>query len=198
MILPELPYLTTPNESARNPAGRKPTLIVVHAWGNQPATTPAQARARMAGNVNYMRTASSQVSAHVVYGGTLGDPRGQAVQLVEWQRKAWTQAAVNSAAISIESADAIWHGHDEHGLEQLARIVAFLCKRTNIPPTWAGCSSAVGVARHLDLGALGNPNHHVCPTGDVAAWKRFMRLVKKEHDRGGFRKTWGRGELRPL
>lgn len=198
MILPDLPYLTTPNESARNPAGRKPTLIVVHAWGNKPATTQAQARSLFAGNVNYMRTASSQVSAHVVYGGTLADPRGAAVQLVEWQRKAWTEAAVNSAGISIESADAIWHGHDDGGLEQLARIVAYLCKRTNIPPRWAKTPAGVGVARHLDLGALGNPNHHVCPTGDVLVWKRFMRLVLKEHKRGGFRKTWGRGELRPL
>ncbi len=198
VILPPLSWRETPNQSARVPANRKPTLIVVHRWGNEPATTPAEARGLYAGNVSFMCSARSEVSAHVVYGGKLGNPKGQATQLVAWDQKAWTQAAANSACLSIESADAIWTGHDEPGLQQLARIVAFLCHKTNIPPTWVQSPSAVGVCRHLDLGALGNPNHHVCPTANTALWRRFMREVRDEYNRGGFRPRWGRGTWRPL
>lgn len=198
VVLPLLPYLASVNQSARVPADRRPTLIVVHAWGNPPATTAAEARARFAGNVNYMRTPASQVSAHVVYGGTLGNAKGQAAQLVAWDRKAWTEAAVNSAGLSIESADAIWHGGDPRGFRQLARIVAFICHKTNIPPVWTRSPASVGVTRHLDLGALGNPDHHVCPTGDENVWRAFMKQVLAEHDRGGFRDSWGAGTWRPL
>lgn len=197
VVLPDLPFLGTPNESARVPADRKPTLIVVHAWGNEPATTAAQARSLFLGNCNYMRTPGRD-SAHVVYGGKLGDPHGQAAQLVAWNRKAWTQAAVNSAALSVESADAIWHGHDDPGMAQLARIVAFMCHKANIPPVWAREPSKVGVARHLDLGALGNPDHHACPTSAIAPWSTFMAMVRHEATRGGFRPSWGREQWRPL
>ena len=51
---------------------------------------------------------------------------------------------------------------------------------------------------HLDLGALGNPNHHACPTADVIVWRDFVQLVRHEYNRGGFRRTWGRGTWRPL
>lgn len=200
VTLPRLPFVDTANQSDRRPAGRRPTLIVVHAWGNPPATTPEEARARFAGNVNYMQRRSSKVkvSAHVVYGGKLGDPRGQAAQLVRWERKAWTQAGLNSAALSVESADAIWQGLDEPGFEQLARIVAFFCHKTGIPPTWARLPSSVGVARHLDLGALGNPDHHADPTTSTVLWRRFVRRVREECDRGGFRRTWGAGTWKHL
>lgn len=198
VILPRLPFVDTPNQSARVPASRKPTLIVVHAWGNKPARTPAEARSRFDGNVKFMQSASSQVSAHVVYGGKLGDEHGQAAQLVRWERKAWTEAAVNSAGISVESADAIWHGLDDPGMAQLARIVAFWCHKTGIPPAHAKQAGACGVARHLDLGLLGNPNHHACPTVDPAPWAQFMRLVRAEFNRGGFRTRWGAGQWRPL
>lgn len=198
VVLPDLPFLDTPNQSARVPLDRKPTIIVAHAWGNAPAKTAAQARSRFAGNVNFMRDAASEVSANVVYGGTLGDAKGQAAQLVAWERKAWTQAAINSAALSVESADAIWHELDPRGFAQLARIVAFMCHKTNISPMWAHTPAAVGVARHIDLGALGNPDHHACPTTDVAMWQAFIKLVQHEHRRGGFRKSWGKGQWRPL
>lgn len=198
VILPRLPFLETPNQSARVPPNRRPTLIVVHTWGNPPATSPERARELYAGNVAYMRNPQVQVSAHIVYGGKLGDPKGQAVQLVRWERKAWTQAAVNSAAVSVESADAIWHSLDEPGFAQLARIVAFLCHKTGIPPTWARSPAAAGVARHADLGALGNPSGHVDPTLNLNLWRRFIRAVKAEHDRGGWRRTWGAGVWRPL
>lgn len=198
VLLPKLPYHETPNQSARVPANRKPTLVVVHAWGNRPARSAGEARRLFDGNVDYMSNPASQVSAHVVYGGTLGAEHGQAAQLVPWDRKAWTEAAVNSAGLSVESADAIWHDGDPDGFAQLARIVAFICHKTNIPPEWSTTPTGAGVCRHLDLGALGNPNHHVCPTADVGLWRAFMRAVRREHERGGFRARWGRGTWRPL
>lgn len=198
VILPDLPFEGTPNESARVPESRKPTLIVVHAWGNAPARTPAEALSRFAGNVAFMRNPASEVSAHVVYGGTLGYAKGHAVQLVEWHRKAWTEAAINSAGLSIESADAIWHGLDPAGMRQLARIVAFMCHKTNIPPRWTRAMSVPGFCRHLDTGALGNPNHHACPTADRAPWDTFVRMVSAEAKRGGFRESWGAGHWRQI
>lgn len=198
VLLPRLPFEGTPNQSARVPASRKPTLVVVHAWGNKPASSASEARRLFAGNVNYMQRPDVQVSAHVVYGGTLGEAKGQAVQLVRWERKAWTQAAVNSAAVSVESADAIWHGRDPDGMAQLARIVAFFCHKMRVPPRWARSPDQIGVARHLDLGALGNPNHHACPTAEGEPWARFLQLVRAEHKRCGFRRTWGAGVWRPL
>lgn len=197
--MPRLPYVGTPNQSTRTPAGRKPHLLVIHAWGNPPATTPAEARSRFLGNVAYMQRASVQVSAHVVYGGCLGNPKGEAAQLVPWNRKAWTQAALNSACLSIESADAIWHktGHnqtaDDEGFAQLARIAGFICKRAGIPPTWSRSPSTPGVTRHADLGALGNPSGHVDPTLILPLWRRFLRAVEHEYERGDYIRRWGRG-----
>lgn len=192
-VLPALPFEETPNESARL-HGARPHLIVVHTWGNEPATTPGEAAARFEGNVAFMRRASSQVSAHVVYGGQL-IPRGKrrAVQLVRWDRKAWTQAGANSFAYSVESADAIWQAGDDAGFRQLARIVAFMSLRSGIPATWARTVNQTGIARHRDLGAVGNPSGHTDPTGNVALWRSFVAAVQDELRIGGFRKTWGRG-----
>lgn len=203
-VLPSLPFEGTPNESARLP-GVRPHLVVLHTWGVPPATTPSGAVSRFEGVVSYLSKPSTQVSAHVVYGGTL-IPRGRrrAVQQVRWERKAWTQAGCNSFAYSIESADAIWTPRgtaggrigltiDEPGLEQLARMTAYICRRAGIPPRWTLDPNRPGVARHRDLGRLGNPSGHTDPTGDRELWQRFMGMVRREHERGGFRKTWGRG-----
>lgn len=198
VFLPPLPYRATPNRSLRNPPSRKPSLIVLHSWGSPAATSPVEARQRFAGVTNYLCDPDVQVSAHVVYGGKLGDPDGEAVQLVPWDQKAWTQAGLNSACLSVESADAIWRGHDEPGFLQLARIVAFWCHKTKIAPIWTVNPAVPGVTRHVDLGPLGNPSGHVDPTLDVKLWRRFVEAVRLEHVRGGFRPTWGRGEFRPL
>lgn len=195
-----LPFETTPNESARL-HGVRPHLVVVHTWGNAPADDPAEAAGFFEGNVLFMRAAAADVSAHVVYGGQMIPANHRrAVQLVEWQRKAWTQAGANSFSYSVESADAIWtpapdwqRTRDEAGLAQLARIVAFMCLRSRIPATWARNVNTPGIARHRDLGTVGNPSGHTDPTGSVKLWQRFVAMVQAELARGGFRRTWGRG-----
>lgn len=199
-VLPELPFEATPNESQRL-HGARPHLIVVHTWGNPPASSPAEAESRFEGNVSFMRDPGSQVSAHVVYGGQLvPEGKRRAVQLVEWQRKAWTQAGANSFSYSIESADAIWlpapdwrETRDEAGLRQLARIVGYISLHSRIPAAWAKTVGMRGIARHRDLGPVGNPSGHVDPTGNVQLWLRFLHLVQDELERGGYRPTWGHG-----
>lgn len=72
--------------------------------------------------------------------------------------------------------------------------MAYLCTRTGIPPRWSRDPLRTpGVVRHADLGRAGGG--HSDPTLDVAAWRRFVAMVRAEHERGGFRPSWGIGEL---
>lgn len=205
VILPPLPFADTPNQSAR--LIRRPHLLVLHRWGNTPARTESEARSRLKGNIAWMQNPAKDVSAHVVYGGGLLPPAERAVQLVPWDRKAWTQADLNSVAYSIESADAIWtlafattdRVLDEAGFAQLARITAFICLKANIPPSWTREPlSKPGIARHCDLGAAGNPHGHTDPTTNPQLWRRFLRTVQDKYRRGGFQPSWGRGRWYPV
>jgi hypothetical protein len=108
--------------------------------------------------------------------------------MVRWADYAWTEAAYNPACVEVESADAIWLGKDEPGFEQLARIVAGMLHFHGLPPVW---SHRHGFCRHGDLGQAGG-GHLECPTTDLALWRKFVGLVQHEHERGGFRKRWGR------
>jgi len=140
------------------------------------------------------------VSAHI-----LTDSNRVAAQLVPWDEKAWTCASFNSASYNIEVDDAAWRivhttpleVSDEAGFAAAARIVAFLCKRTGIPPVWSRDPlNQPGVIRHFDLGAAGGG--HNDPTTSLTLWRRFVATVKAEHDRGGFRPVYGVGELRRI
>jgi hypothetical protein len=132
------------------------------------------------------------VSAHL-----LTDSNRVAAQLVPWDRKAWACAGFNAASYNVEVDDDAWNGRDPHAWATAARIVAFLCKRTGIPPSWSrDPTHAPGVVRHYDLGLVGGG--HEDPTKDALLWRRFMADVLHEHTRGGFRPTWGVGELRRI
>src|SRR3954469_23432170 len=119
VVLPPLRQHASPNQSARL-HGIVPYLIVLHrpvggyAGAEQTLTDPA-----------------TQVSAHI-----LTDSDREAVQLVLWDRKAWTCEIFNSPSYNLEVDDHAWDGSDPAALETAARITAFLCKRTGIPPTW--------------------------------------------------------------
>lgn len=173
--LPPLDWRQSPNQSARRSV---PYLIVLH--------RPVGA---YAGTVAWLTNPASDASAHIVTNG--GE---EAVQLVAWDRKAWACAAFNSASLNLEIDDDAWNGKDPDAFKTAARIVAYLCKRTGIPPKWTQePTHAPGVCRHLDLGRAGGG--HSDPTADGQKWLAFMALVRIEFDRGGFRPTWGRGEL---
>jgi hypothetical protein len=175
--LPRLRQHHSPNQSARL-HGVVPYLVVLHrpvggyAGAEQTLTDPA-----------------TQVSAHI-----LTDSNREAVQLVPWDRKAWTCASFNSSSYNLEVDDDAWNGRDPAALETAARITAFLCTRTGIPPAWTQVPTHTpGVIRHYDLGKAGGG--HTDPTTDVRIWRGFMEKVRHEYDLGGFRPTWGEGTL---
>ena len=179
---PELPFMRTPNQSPRihrNDA----ELCFTHVWGG--GTFP--------GVVEWLSNPESQASAHVVYAGEVGPHAGEAVQLVAWSAKAWTECDLNDIGISIESADAIWQGHDPHGFARLARMTALILHVHGWPPRWVrGAALTAGTKGHLrhgDAGRLGC-GHLYCPTIDL--YEQFHERVVAEHRHGGFRDSWGK------
>lgn len=183
IILPALTWKPTRAKESRD--GQKIVRVVVHRWGVA-YTTPHAEAVSYHGVLNWFESPANQASAHVVFPGSAVP--GHATQMIEWAEAAWAEAAYNRSSVEIESADAIWLGHDPHGFQQLARIVAFLLKRNGLPAIY---SAEKGFCRHADLGAAGG-GHTACPTTDMHLWLAFASLVKHEYQRGGFRKTWGR------
>lgn len=187
--LPDLHWNPTAASSPRH--GSVVEIVVVHRWGVRYVSEPAEADTYR-GVIRYFKNPANRVSAHVVYPGSAVP--GQATQMVSWHHMAWAEEAYNPVADEIESADAIWTvGRDglvadEHGLHQLARIVAYRLHKRGLPPVW---SNHRGFCRHADLGATGG-GHLECPTTNLTLWRRFVTLVQHEHERGGFRGTWGR------
>ena len=182
-VLPSL--LWNPTAACGDRHGQAVELVVVHRWGVRFTTEQAE-QASYHGVVNWFRDPSHRASAHVVYPGAAAP--GEATQMVGWNQYAWAEAAYNPIAVEVESADAIWLGHDPEGFAQLARIVGFLLTMYGLPPVW---SHRRGFCRHADLGAAGG-GHTECPTTDVSIWRHFVRLVQHEHARGGYRHSWGR------
>jgi hypothetical protein len=187
-VLPDLKYEPTENCGSRN--GAQIRLVVIHRWGVRFTDEQAEKRS-YEGVVNYFKESSSQVSAHIVYPGSAVP--GEATQMVPWHKKAWAEAYYNPDAVEVESADAIWLGHDPPGFHQLARIAAYLLHHYHLPAhavTSSSVANGHGFCRHADLGALGG-NHTSCPTTDPHLWAAFQGLVKSELRRGGFRHMWG-------
>lgn len=179
-VLPPLTWRESPNKSGRTET-TAPYLVVVH----RPVGSYASAS-------RTFLDPAAQVSAHVLTNSNVG-----ATQFVAWHEKAWACAAFNSASYNLEVDDDAWTGRDDAGLTSAARIVAFLCKRTGIPPVWSRDPLHLpGVTRHLDLGRAGGG--HSDPTTDNTRWRGFVALVKSEFDRGGFRESWGTGVLRRI
>lgn len=178
-VLPPLAYRASPNQSQRNlQKGAHPYLIVVH----RPVGS-------YHGSVEWLCNPRAQASAHIVTEGA-----GQATQLVPWDRKAWHAMAFNSISYGIEVDDDAWNGKDEGAFQTAARVVAFLCHKTGIPPVQSTDPlHRPGVVRHFDLGKAGGG--HTDPTESPVLWLGFLRTVREELERGGFRKVWGRGTL---
>lgn len=175
--LPHLKQFMSPNQSVRSP-GVVPFLVVVH----RPVGS-------YAGAVRTLTSPGSKVSAHIITNSNV-----EATQLVPWHMKAWACGTFNSASYNVEVDDNAWDGTDKDAFYTAARIVAFLCKRTGIPPTWStDPSNKPGVVRHYDLGRAGGG--HTDPTLDRNLWIDFIRRVAEEHHYGQFRPTYGVGRL---
>ena len=181
---PPLAWRASPNCSSRN--GIRPHLIFVHTWGGGSFDSVTAWLCNP-----QPEHPERRVSAHVVYGGT-----DQATQLVRWSDKAWTESTLNPVGISVESADAIWNGHDPEGFAQLARLVALLCHLHLDGCRYVTAQGIVagmaGFTRHADAGALGG-GHTSCPTADLALWRQFAGRVVAEYRYGGFRDRYGKG-----
>jgi hypothetical protein len=181
--LPELTPARSPNVSSRH--GAHVRRIWIHAWGG----------GDFAGVCSWLRNPRSRASSHVVYAGEIGAAGGSCAQLVAFADKAWTEAAFNATGISIESADAIWHGKDPDGFARLARIAAFLMHSHALPMQWVRgedlfVHDAKGISRHADGGELAG-GHTACPTPDLELWKQFLGRTRDELAHGGFRHSWG-------
>jgi hypothetical protein len=183
VVLPKLAWRESPNQSARNlHKGVVPYLIVVH----RPVGS-------YHGSASWLCNPRAQASAHVLTEGN-GTGVDEATQLVPWDRKAWHAQAFNSISYGIEVDDNAWDGRDKNAFRTAARIVAFICHKTGIPEVQSRRPLFDPViVRHFDLGKAGGG--HTDPTLDPLVWGGFLRQVRYELDRAGFRKTWGRGRL---
>lgn len=185
VVLPELDWVPTSNTEPRS--GVPVSHVVIHRWGVAYTSEGAEASS-YEGVINCFKQRSFEASAHIVFPGTAVP--GRATQMVPWDQAAWAEMAYNRSSDDIECADAIWLGHDPHGLAVLARIVAFRLHVRGLPAVY---SAERGYCRHGDLGASGG-GHYDCPvsSGSDPIWKAFEGLVAHETQRGGFRKSWGR------
>lgn len=183
VILPKLHW--DPTAACGQRHGAKIKIVPVHRWGVTFAGYPAE-RLSYQGVIREFKNPANEASAHFVYPGSAVP--NDCTQMVSKADFAWTEAAYNPVAVEVESADAIWVGGDTEGMEQLARIIAFLLHENHLPPVW---STHEGFCRHGDLGQPGG-GHLQCPTTDMKLWKKFAGLVQKEAVRGDFLAHWGR------
>lgn len=188
VILPPLRQHPSPNQSARA-HGIVAYLVVLH---RPVGGYEGSIRTLCDPNKKDAQGRDARVSAHLIT-----DSNREATQLVPWDKKAWTAGTFNSASYNLEIDDNAWDGTDWNAFRTAARITAFLCKRTGIPPVWTRDPlNKPGVIRHYDLGKAGGG--HTDPTLDEKLWRRFVARVKAEHDHGGFKPTWGIGELKRI
>jgi hypothetical protein len=181
VILPTpLPFKASPNYSDR--LGAKPYLIVLH----RPV-------GKYGPSINWLCNPKAQASAHWISEGN-NTGVDVATQLVEWHKKSWGAAAFNPICYNLEVDDDAWDGDDLTAAFTAARMVAFICWKTGIPPVWSqNPLHNPGIIRHLDLGKAGGG--HSDPTSDILLWKWFIKQCVREHDRGDFRKTYGKGRF---
>jgi hypothetical protein len=151
------------NQSSRR--GLKPRIIVLHTTEghNRPGLTDLQ------GLVRFFDSPASQASSHVA-----NDAEGNDARMVPDEAKAWTQAAFNAVALSIEqigfASQTTW---PDAQLRNTASWVAHWSKRWDIPLVR---STARGVCQHVDLGAAGG-GHHDC--GGAYPFDRVIALARE-------------------
>jgi N-acetylmuramoyl-L-alanine amidase len=152
------------NQSSRN--GVKPRLIVLHTTEghNRPGLDDLR------GLVSFFNNPSAQVSSHVA-----NDAEGNDARMVPDDRKAFTQAAFNSVALSIEQIGfASQKKFPEPQLRNTALWIAHWSKRHGIP---IKRSTTHGICQHKELGAQGG-GHSDCgpnyPIDEVLSMARKM------------------------
>lgn len=190
IVLPKIDWVPTKAESSRH--GGRVHAVAIHRWG---ARYPASESSTYHGVINEFKNPANQASAHFVYPGVAVGGGYEITQMVPYAEKAWTESYFNPVCVEIESADAIWLGHDPLGFHLLARQAAYLLHHFHLEPQWITGQEIIhgktGLCRHADLGSLGG-GHTACPTTDIHLWSAFCNLTFHEYHRGGFRASWGR------
>ena len=155
------------NQSSRN--GLKPRIIVLHTTEghNRPGLSDLH------GLVSFFDNPHSQVSSHVA-----NDAEGNDARIVPDERKAFTQAAFNSIALSIEQIGfASQTQFPQAQLENTARWIAHWSRKWGIPITH---STTSGVCQHRDLGPRAAGTSTAAPT---TRWARSSRWRGAWHER---------------
>ncbi len=159
------------NQSDRVPAGRTPTLIILHTTegANQPGIQDLNAL------VSWFDNPASQASSHVGI-----DAEGNCVRMVRDERKAWTAGNYNSVSLNIEQVGRAsttkdnWIEGYHHGLHRVARQMAEWSRRWKIPLQH---SIVHGVCQHVNVSGPGG--HTDCgpgyPETYVTRWARLIR-----------------------
>lgn len=152
----------SPCKSSRN--GVKPRLIVLHITvsHNRPGLADLDAI------LEYFSHTSTQASSHIV-----NDAEGHDARCVPDAEKAWTQAAFNSLALSIEQIEYSdkrtrqeWLDGNRPQLENTAAWIAYWSRKYGIPITQ---STSHGVCEHRNLGSAGG-GHSDCGPGYPMDW----------------------------
>lgn len=147
----------SPCRSSRN--GVKPRIIVLHITvsHNRPGKGDVDVI------LDYFGQPSTMASSHII-----NDAEGNCARCVPDGDKAWTQAAYNSQALSIEQVEwdrnrprSDWFKLNQKQLDNTAAWVAWWAKKYDIPLVH---STTHGVCEHMDLGAAGG-GHDDCGPG---------------------------------
>lgn len=174
IILPELVWKRSPNQSSRH--GARIDLIVWH-----------ESAGHYKGDVSWLCNPASDASAHLV----VREDGNEATQLVALHEKAWHASAFNLRSIGVEHSNLTHKGYaTDHQLRVSARIFGWLCLHLNVPPRWARGGIGRGVCYHGELGILGG-GHTSCGP-DHSGWLRFLGYLHAEIQRGHYRKTWAK------
>ncbi|HEX6715343.1 MAG TPA: peptidoglycan recognition family protein [Thermoleophilaceae bacterium] len=151
------------NQSSRN--GIRPRIVVLH-------TTESHNTAGvndLIGLAGWFDNPAAQASSHIG-----NDAEGNDIRLVPDDAKAWTQAAFNSVALSIEqvgqASQSTWPVAQ---LDNTARWVAYWSKKYSIPLIH---STTHGVCQHRDLGSAGG-GHHDC--GSDYPFAKVLQLARQ-------------------
>jgi N-acetyl-anhydromuramyl-L-alanine amidase AmpD len=168
--LPKLVQHPSPNKSDRS---AKISLVVLH-----------DTEGPYAGSVSWLCNPQAQVSAHVV----LSENGKEVSQLVPWSEKAWACAAFNSQSLNLEMAGYASKGYSETQIDAAAAIVAYWCKKYDIPVRYSS-GNRPGITFHQDLGLAGGGHHD--PGWNVHQRLSFVRKVGQATKRGVLPNTWG-------
>lgn len=147
----------SPCKSSRG--GARPRVIVLHITvsHNRPGLADIDAI------LEYFSHPSTQASSHIV-----NDAEGHDARCVPDAEKAWTQAAYNPLALSIEQIEYSdkrtrqeWLDGNRRQLDNTAAWIAYWSRKYGIPITR---STSHGVCQHRDLGSAGG-GHSDCGPG---------------------------------